>query len=121
MNDGTTSYTCFVCLLGSTDPKICTNCGAKIEAIDVENIVVTPPRWGEYLIHKEFFSPELVTQAVNDVTSTWYQNFQVLTKSPYKVIRSNERAYVKLMESLAKSKKIPIDDIKVSIPFTPIA
>lgn len=120
MNDGTKTYTCFVCLMGSSDPEICTNCGARIETIDIEKIVVTPPRWGEYSIHSDIFSPEVIAKVIDEVISNWHQNFQVLMKSPYEVIRSNERAYDKFVDTLSKSKNMPIEEVKRAIPFTPI-
>jgi hypothetical protein len=112
------TYVCYTCLWESVDPDVCTNCGAKIERVDVESIIVTPPKWGQYCVPIEMFAEETTLAAVRETIANRFKNFKTVQTSSHVEIVSNERAYDDLMEVLARHGNMPVEQVRKAIPFT---
>ena len=111
-------YTCLVCLQGSHDPKKCTNCGSIIEPINIENIYISPPRHGKYVIPSKLINSDAAISSAEEVRSKYFHHFELTITPIGTSIVSNERAYEKLVEAIAHRCRLPIAKITDAAPFT---
>lgn len=109
-------YTCFTCLEESSDPVICTKCGAQIYEIDFDEVEVKPPKRVTYFLDPSKIPIDKIREALNVATERFFQSYEV-DESKIVVISSNEIALEKLIELLGQELGVDIDEIRNLFEF----
>lgn len=110
-------YVCFHCIAGSTDPDVCTSCGAAIEEYDFESAVLVPPRAGRYYIAFGEIAQNIVMSALNVAKINFLQRFVVEANEIGVDIQSLDMAYDRLIEVLSSMTGISVETLKQAIIF----
>lgn len=101
MEKSTRWYECHSCLMGSTDPVVCTNCGVLIRELDLSGAMVIPPIWGVVVIDQVNQEDlDVVMHVIDGVANSFYQNFSAFEIEGKLVIECNEIAAAKLIPRL---------------------
>ncbi|WP_157753865.1 hypothetical protein [Lysobacter capsici] len=106
----TDAFICFTCLKESTDPKICSNCGEKIEEITLENSFFLPPQKMIYSILLSSISESQIIQAIKFVENNFSQTFKYEKTNNRLKIESTDIALAKLAKQIESMKSISEPD-----------
>jgi hypothetical protein len=107
----TGAFICFSCLKESTDPKICSNCGEKIEEITLENSFFLPPKKISYSVLLSSISESEIIQAIKSVENNFSQTFKYEKTNNRLKIESTDIALKKLTEQIESMKDISQPDV----------
>lgn len=103
-NESVQSHTCFTCLQESSDPHVCSNCGAAIETIDLEKSVILPPIAG-YVELNSSEDSSLIAKAVNDTIEKlkhkYHDDYAVTDNNGKIAIECSDLASERLMPELS--------------------
>lgn len=111
-------YVCFHCIEGSTDPDVCSNCGAKIEEYDFDSAVITPPQKGQYRVDFSEIPEGSFVSALEMARDRFFQRFEVAMSEFGAVIQSNDIAYARLIDMLGLVLTKDVEDLRKSIIFS---
>lgn len=114
-------YICFHCIEGSTNPDVCTSCGAIIEEYDLESAVLTPPQYGHYKITFNTISKNVILKTLDKVKIDFLQRFTIDIDETGVQIQSHDIAYERLIEALSSETSIPADSLRKTIIFETVS
>ncbi|SMC27186.1 hypothetical protein SAMN02745857_02742 [Andreprevotia lacus DSM 23236] len=113
-------YTCYACLKMSSNPDVCTHCGAEIGGGDINEAIFKPPEMGEYVVPLNFFSEADVHNAIGEVSNLYFNSLNVASRGIDQLrIVSSDIAYERFVQVLSNVSGIALDQLQTWIKFVP--
>ena len=97
------SNLCFVCLQESTDPKVCSHCGAEISTSIGEEFQFEPPKKVRLKFNFKqinLFSKGDLIKAIEDIKVTYKNNFEIKDSYNSIEVECNDLAEERLINQL---------------------
>lgn len=117
-SSGGKKYVCFSCLKESTDPGVCSQCGAKIDHFDLTSSKFIPPVKGVVKIKKTERSEKVVKDVVEDLEKEYHDEFVVNVSSKAISVECNDVAGERLVESI--NERVRREGLDCQVRFVPL-
>ncbi len=99
-------YTCFTCLKESTDSRVCTHCGARIESIDLDNAIFSAPISGAISCKFESgLELQNIKSTIKDLEEKYHDTFDLFLEGDEVTVKCNDVAGERLINALKKAIK----------------
>lgn len=105
------SFACCVCLMDSASPELCTECGARIEHLDLRDMIFVPPHQVRFKVPFSVLTEKESRRLIEYTAKRFFQHYEIVPAPDGLVIESNDIAFERLLEELSRLMTVPKDSV----------